>query len=376
MRRLRGVFLIAPALLGCGSRQSGGGAAPEPAAARAVSVAPAPVPVTSESAEAEADCGCALEKSLAALERARQRALDRAAKLGVALGAPDGVAQVPAVEEIVPQLPCWPNGANAWAVTLAEATLCPVTDEDSNLSGSGWQVVFEFHLSHFTAGTCQGSHQEMSWHVETEDWRGDQRFSRRGELCSVVGHPFYPRALEPAFFDFDADGDPEIWIGISVKYEGDTTQLYTLKSSNIEKYPVVRHEFGSMEDVTGDGRPDFLWSEALAGVIDCGDNPYDVHTPGFLAHSQPDGTFSIDSAEARKHARDWCPRPPAQLPGTLEVVCARLWGADTASLVQRIQTERTPYDCSASGSQQPNGTTEYHAMLAAAKYEPPFRLSR
>jgi hypothetical protein len=372
MRRLSGVLLLcAPALLGCGWRQPGAGVAGERSAARPVSVAP---PAAAIEGPGIAACRCAANKSRAAIERARQLASDRAAKLGMTLGSAEGMPELPGVEASVPDLPCWPNGTTAWAVTLAEATLCPVTEKESDQFG--WHVAHEFHLSHFTSGACEGDHTELAWHVGTEDWSGDQRFSRRGELCAVHAHPFYPQTLPIRFFDFDRDGDPEIWIGIRLKYEGDTAHLYTFKRGKIESYPVVGHEFGSMEDVTGDGRPDFLWTDPLAGTIDCGDDPYDVRTPGFLAHSLPDGSFSVVSAEARRHAQGWCPSPPALLQHSQDVVCARLWGADTASLVRRIQAELTPYECNVAHAQQPNGASDYHAMLAAAKYEPPFRLSR
>ena len=189
--------------------------------------------------------------------------------------------------------------------------------------------------------------------------------------------------LEPIeLFDFDGDGEPEVHVGASYGSEGvheRSDDLFSFKAGKVEHYaPAARFAFEAMKDETGDGIPDLLMSEALAGGEQCGSGfPADGSGLGFIAHALPNGTFSTDDVAARAFARIRCPKKPLVIEGLNDVLCARLWGAESARLEQQVRSRFVPWDCDAEMAQRPQkatATQEYLLMLSATKTRVPFTL--
>src|SRR5690606_32986696 len=148
--------------------------------------------------------------------------------------------------------------------------------------------------------------------------------------CSASAHPHYPAPLSPAMFDFDGDGEPELWAGSSDKFEPDEGALYTFKNNRVERYPLPSVGNRRLQDVDDDGRPDVIWTTVFGEEPDCGDSAGTVQTPGFVAHSLPDGSFSLTDPSARHFAAQWCTAPPERLLDVSDIVCGRLYGLPPA----------------------------------------------
>lgn len=137
---------------------------------------------------------------------------------------------------------------------------------------------------------------------------------------------------KPIVFDFDGDGEPELYI--EVREEGSeghrqTESLFvTFSKARIAAYAPARAiPFETVEDVDKDGRPDLLilagYTESLEGCYS--GFPYDHAQPKFMARSLPDGTFSATDPTSKEHAKTWCPAAPVAIRSSYDAICARLW---------------------------------------------------
>jgi hypothetical protein len=203
----------------------------------------------------------------------------------------------------------------------------------------------------FCAETPNGS-----WRVEIPEWKSlgsyaDIRFAI--EVRYVVVHLSHDGvaarytaettlddygvrdARPPALFDFDGDGEPEIFVDVrEVGDEGHVARqsaLLTLQGGAVVPFaPAQAFDIDSLADVDADGRPDL---KIYAGYTDtleaCFSGfPYEHPPPRFVAHSLPGGGFSAEDASAKKYALAWCPAAPKAIVDSADAICARLWSHD------------------------------------------------
>jgi len=155
-------------------------------------------------------------------------------------------------------------------------------------------------------------------------------------------------------FDFDGDGDPELFVGLRGVWSTHTglalaeSVLYTFKNGAIERYaPAQAFGIWKLEDRDGDGRPDIITSSPYSRSHG-GSTP--VFSPMLVAHSLPDGTFSTTDAVAARAARAVCPKPPP-LPSLKKprptmreqddapLACARMWGMTTETIAKALKLD-------------------------------------
>jgi hypothetical protein len=148
---------------------------------------------------------------------------------------------------------------------------------------------------------------------------------RKGHAYNVYkAAPVYVIAL----FDWDGDGEDEIVIG-----RWTSVFVWTFKRGHIVAYPPASSlAVEEVSDVDGDGRPDLL-------VRPFGDAPTALQ---FVAHSLPDGTFTLHDAVAVKQAQTVCPADPQITLNSDEeslandIACALVWGRDPKALGKEL----------------------------------------
>jgi hypothetical protein len=156
----------------------------------------------------------------------------------------------------------------------------------------------------------------------------------------------------PLAFDYDGDGVLEAVVGEEHDGEGwDETVLsiHALLAGTIVPYaPAKPWKLRAVHDDDGDGRPD-LYFDALrsstsnVGIVDT------VATFSGLAHSLPDGTFSMSGAAVTEFHRRLCPQANGRLVffenGARDdaltgqnIVCARARGVPVAELQSELDS--------------------------------------
>lgn len=152
-------------------------------------------------------------------------------------------------------------------------------------------------------------------------------------------------------FDYDGDGREEIALGRNERFWHDHS-VYSVKSDRIQLYPPSRNlPVSQVKDVDNDGRPDLLLAVALGEggpVCDYEEIEHDatVHSPEFLAHSLPDGTFSTRDTVAQEFIRKGrCTELPTAPVSIDDYVCARVWGRSTKRLLAYLNKTQTPERC-------------------------------
>jgi formylglycine-generating enzyme len=195
--------------------------------------------------------------------------------------------------------------------------------------------------------------------------------------------------MELFLYDFDGDGDPEVFYRSTFKAEEwdppSYSMLLTFNRGKVVPFgPYRTHAWLAeaevrMEDVTGDSRPDLLAERKLGKLTDLASGfEYDARSPVFLFESLPSGQFSATTSNAQKAALKWCPeQPPLNQIGHIgHVVCARIRGGAVADLRARLR--RRGYrkseplgESSAYGSHK----SYFEAMLRAASLQYPTALT-
>lgn len=182
----------------------------------------------------------------------------------------------------------------------------------------------------------------------------------------------------PEAFDFDGDGDPEIFIAGNRFDDGEengetTRELFSFKAGAISTYvPADGIDFDRLEDVDGDGRPDLVGRGAKLDPVTRSKAPII-----FASHSLLGGRFSSDDAAARTYTRTQCPISPTPVfaPGwmesktALDIVCMRAWGVSRDVIEHALDARCHAYeDDPGSVDVCPTWSKQLAAM------EPPFTL--
>jgi hypothetical protein len=232
---------------------------------------------------------------------------------------------------------CWPNAArgSAWGLALQDAQLFPVTTDWQEL----WTVAAITQLVHVDAGGRRTT-AAIRTVLSDNDVMAPEGFTRqfaRANCCRYDGM----EPLTVLTFDFDSDGERELFLRSGYGNEGGTflwTELYRFARGVIEPYPRPEgFAITSIEDVNDDGRPDLLSAPTLDAGSACGsgfERHIDAHP--LVAISLADGTFDPTAPAAKTYARRWCPSLPTDLRTVEAIQCARLWGRTAASLHSEI----------------------------------------
>ena len=164
---------------------------------------------------------------------------------------------------------------------------------------------------------------------------------------------------EPIFFDYDGDGESEVFVsGVPIglgadEYHGqEWHEVWTFRGGEWKPYPVT-NDFAIQEavDVDEDGRPDFRSRgpyeriQTLSGMAGSMSRAVD---PLFVVHSRRDGTFRANDDVARAAVAAECQSTRLDLTadaGDLDVndismtafVCARLEGASAAEIKRALK---------------------------------------
>jgi hypothetical protein len=357
---------LAAALLGC--------AAPHPPPPSSVVTLPtiaASQPVTAAPARLDA-CRVArveLDRVVAKADARAREVLAEGGKPATPIRFPESARWVGAS---APQY-CWASGRGAWALLPDQLLFHPSSANDEE-----WEMDAHVVLAHIDErGTI------VRQEIETLQEAGNTR-SEFGELADAnCCSDFASSGVEVVLLhDFDGDGEKEVYLKSTYSIEGSYKEYDALFSFRDDRLAPYAHAasigFREIEDVTKDGRPDLLVYEYLDGGESCGSGfPYGGNGPKFLAHALPDGTFSETDAEAVAYAKTWCPRLPATLETTADVVCAKLWGDSEETLQRKIDKRWAPMDCDAAVNgkpQKPKATQDYELLMSATRAKVPFRL--
>jgi len=182
---------------------------------------------------------------------------------------------------------------------------------------------------------------EARFTIVHTDAHGERAYAFMPDTLSNYGERI-PRA--PVLFDFDGDGDPEIFL--DVREEGDeghaarTNALVTFKSGKIEPFAHTDAlDIDTMEDVDGDGRPDLrIFAGYTDGLESCGSGfTHDRPPSKFVAHARADGTFSTTDDAAKRYASRWCAARPSAITSSDDAICARLFAIDATRVTSEMK---------------------------------------
>ena len=244
----------------------------------------------------------------------------------------------------VSQIRCYPAGKYAWAVRA-----------DQVPGGIRQTILF--------AGT-DGTRARLESNVTGVEW--PPLFGRHGGA-----------------FDFDGDGVPELVATIAkdVRTFAPGSRIFvTMKKGAIAPYPTGgAYQVNGLVDVDHDGRPDLRVSFDLGKRTACAASDEGRVEIDFIAHSLPNGTFSLDDAVASGFAQKHCPAmPTADGMFTLSdlsttwVSCARMRGKSADAVIDELQKACAP---NADATKKCQGPCRHLPdAIAVAKFAPPLQL--
>jgi hypothetical protein len=146
---------------------------------------------------------------------------------------------------------------------------------------------------------------------------------RSGALANTVREDSAQAVPPPLLVDYDGDGHPEV-----IFQAGDHLAIDTLGDGGRVPYPPARGiVFDDVCDVDADGRFDLMTRGPYTSIPEV--------PPMFVAHAQPDGTFSERDQAAQQALRVTCTdAPPTEL--ARHLVCGRLHGLSGETLRARL----------------------------------------
>ena len=159
---------------------------------------------------------------------------------------------------------------------------------------------------------------------------------------TVTSGFFGIRITDTRFFDFDGDGEDEVFVATHIGTKDLTHEaegvLLAWKGGKIGPYePAASLKIHALDDIDADGRPDLVLDTFKTTQPDDkgGRNP--ATTLRALAHSLPDGSFSTKDAVAAGYVQKQCPTPPKFEAGGVvtngdTIACALFWGASAKDL--------------------------------------------
>ncbi len=265
----------------------------------------------------------------------------------------------PRVARFLDDARCYGWADEAWVLQRAE----PKIEAPQGGSRQRWELVGSHELVHVARS---GRHERLSL-----EGVSDQSIERM-------------RQDDPVLVDFDRDGSLEI-LWVIWEHPDDRTYVWTAEAGEIKEWTQAIPVPGEVRQVgaeDGGRRGTLTYRVALDDSDACLDDDMEIeHDP--TVYSAPllaeviEGQLVLDSASTREVVREWCPRHPGPDWKTGdEVLCARLWGEETASLLDAIDSRFSPADCATTPHDPPPSgrSREYAAMQVAARWSPPFRL--
>ena len=194
-------------------------------------------------------------------------------------------------------------------------------------------------------------------------------------------------------FDYDGDGEDElVVIGHDQLHEGPREPLsyiLTQKSGATISYPPLKDiVFFRVEDNDKDGRLDLVTYGPYRSRIGgrCNNALAVAQGPGLLAHSLPDGTFSMNDAAAIAFAKTLCEKPGFAVARDEEkhvddettfvnLACARLWGMSDAQASGLVASACVPLSGEATCTDPSLKQCVYPAVLQKwSKATPPLTI--
>lgn len=247
---------------------------------------------------------------------------------------------------------CFPSAKGAWFIEPKEVKRLPKTEDDVE---PGWEMPYT--LAYLTPEGKTIRSAQVSG-----------TFSRRNTIevqhVSVQG-----------LYDYDGDGISEIGLTTSHRHgdedRTETTTLYSWKKGDAIEYSTTSGSFEAMRDVDNDGRPDLLLKGPFVAEVGCSYDGELRFAPMQIAHSLPNGEFSIHDDIAKEVVRLQCGPATTELIVTtgegasrrvderltmLRVTCARMYGVSADELAKRLrQTYPFPHEADDSEPQDGPG---------------------
>ncbi len=269
-------------------------------------------------------------------------------------------------------------------------------------------------------GRCKKTRSGGAWGVGVSDLREETTIhgttgqvvalhaDAQGHTTSVALPGTSPRTKDRSFastdldhvsigmqelFDFDGDGEEElIVVGWDQTHEGPRDPggvVVTFKGGAAALYgPAKDVPFFRAEDVDRDGRPDLITYGPYRTHVPgrCNGTPAAAVGPALLAHSLPDGTFTMVDARAIAFAKQACEKPGFSVARDDEkrvdddqtfvnLACARLWGMPEAQALQLVDAACHVLVGESACKDSALTTCVYPAELKAwARSKPPFLL--
>lgn len=328
---------------------------------------------------ATSGCECALRLNAAVLERARSHALQRLKQLQQQ----DVGAHTPHYPDVPPNtglmnpLPCWDTPQGAWTVVMKHAAVCPYNGASSDSAEEppatpAWVTVSRNVLAYVEASTCHVTESTVDWPIAQPD-ELNARFDTNHVRCETQSE--VPRVDEPVLYDFNADGEAELWLSRSYPFADGAepeTHLLTFDGVKVRSYVPTDVHYRQLDDVDHDGRPDLVWNFEAPLRDDCSDHGHPAETPSFLARADGDGRFVTDDAVAKNYVQSWCSAPPRVLDSVGSVLCARLYGRSSDSVLLELEPIGTT-DCATGTDGHPLSALG-PALRDAARVKLPFAL--
>lgn len=238
---------------------------------------------------------------------------------------------------------CWPTPSGAWALGV------PTADELRR-------------VHHFDA----------HGHVES----APLRLTAQSLPPSPVWEP-------PVLFDFDGDGEAEIFFASRNGYDDmgcseaeGASALLTFRDGTVtwfgpyRDHEYLRSDLVIMRDVDSDGRPDLVVTRLVNDDRGCRECSSTWGTPELVGHSKVDGTFDFGDAVARQALLRWCSSPPRKYLTPEAVLCARAWGESPETLRKKISASASPFDCARAEKRmsqaKPNANIDWPLLIAVA----------